>query len=61
VAHLDVVAMYHQTEKAEGLHPSIDVLHVVARTRGAPHKYFSPSDTPGASTAEKKVCLYHGM
>ncbi|MFT3776172.1 MAG: neuraminidase-like domain-containing protein [Minicystis sp.] len=40
VGALDVVAMYHQKEAAEGLHPSIDVLHVIGRTRSEPYKHF---------------------
>jgi hypothetical protein len=40
VAHLEVVAIYHQVEKDDSGAVAVDMLHVFARTSGTPHIYF---------------------
>ncbi|MFS8067222.1 MAG: neuraminidase-like domain-containing protein, partial [Byssovorax sp.] len=57
VAHLEIVAMYHQEEEAEGLHPSIDVLHVVGRTVTAPHRHFYRTRVDAQWTAWEAIDL----
>ncbi len=40
VSRLEPVGAYHQVEPASGTEEAIDILHVIARTYGEPHRYF---------------------
>ncbi len=39
VSHLEIVAIYHQQEEQDGF-IVLDILHVIGRTKGIPHKYY---------------------
>jgi hypothetical protein len=40
VSRLEPVGAYHQAEPASATEEAVDILHVVARTYGEPHRYF---------------------
>jgi Tc toxin complex TcA C-terminal TcB-binding domain/Neuraminidase-like domain len=57
VARLEVVAMVHEEEEAEGLHAAIDVLHVIGRTVTVPHKHYYRTHVDAQWTAWEAVDL----
>lgn len=40
VSRMEIVSYYHQQEYDKAGNPSIDVIHIFARTKSIPHKYF---------------------